>query len=61
MLKNGQKIRVKDSLIVDNFYGSGRFHNGMAKYKGMTGEVLVTKHYDKTKYGIGVECEGIEK
>ena len=60
MLKVGQKVMVKNDLVVDKFYGGGRFHAGMAKYKGMKGEVLGVKHYDKTKYGISVECEGYD-
>lgn len=60
MLKMGQKIRVKKNLVVDNFYGGGRFHNGMNRYKGKVGIVLAQKHYDTTKYGISVECEGYD-
>ena len=60
MLNIGEKIKVKNSLVVDNFYGGGRFHNGMAKYKGMAGKVCGTKHYDKKYYAISVECEGYD-
>ena len=60
MLKGGQKVKVKNDLMVDNFYGGGRFHNGMSKYKGKIGEVYGTKHYDETKYAISVECEGYD-
>jgi len=60
MLGKGQKIRVKNDLVVDNFYGGGRFHNGMSKYKGLIGEVYGSMHYDKTKYAISVECEGYD-
>lgn len=60
MLEIGQKVRVKKNLIVDNFYGGGRFHNGMSKYKGKIGKVGEARHYDNSKYGVSVECEGYD-
>ena len=60
MLAVGQKVRVKKNLVVDKFYGGGRFHNGMSKYKGKVGTVRGVRHYDKSKYSIDVECEGYD-
>lgn len=42
----GKKVRVKDNLIVDKFYGGLRFHNGMSLFKGKTFTVRGVPWYD---------------
>jgi hypothetical protein len=60
MLNIGQKVRVKANLIVDNFYGGKRFHNGMSRCLGKDGAIMGSPWYDSAVYGISQDKEGYD-
>lgn len=51
-MNKGDKVIIRKDLIVDNFYGGLRFHNGMSRYKGKETEILCNPHYNKNAYRI---------
>lgn len=59
-LTKGTKVRVKEDLVVDEFYGGFRFHNGMAKYAGKDATIAAMPHYNKTAYKIDIDFEGYD-
>lgn len=54
------QVTVRKDLIVDNFYGGLRFHNGMAKHKGKTTKIIGRPHYNKNLYAIEIDTEGYD-
>lgn len=58
--KTGQKVRVRDDLVVDSFYDGLRFHAGMSRHKGKTATIQGTSPHSKKTYGIDIDLEGYE-
>lgn len=54
--KVGDKVRVREDLVVDEWYGSCYFVRSMEKFKGK--EFTIKKVFDsvKTYYLVGDEC-----
>jgi hypothetical protein len=59
-MENGKKVKVKEDLVVDQFYGGKRFHNGMSKYLGKETTVAEKTHYGNNTYHIWVDLEGYD-
>lgn len=54
------KVKIKESLVVDDFYNGLRFHNGMGKYKGKIAVVIGNPHYNENAYQIDIDTEGYD-
>ncbi|MFL8710944.1 hypothetical protein Q3304_09260 [Clostridioides sp. GD02377] len=54
-----KKVKIKENLLVDEFYGGLRFHNGMNKFKGKVTVVSHIPHYCVYAYNLN-DCEGYD-
>ena len=59
-LQVGTKVRIKEDLVVDEFYNGLRFHNGMRKHIGKTTIIADVSHYNKNIFKIDVDLEGYD-
>lgn len=58
-----KKVKIREGLIVDKFYGGLRFHNGMKQYEGKIATVICTPHYCDHAYNLKLEdgtCDGYD-
>lgn len=59
-MDNGTKVRVRKDLVVDQFYGGKRFHNGMKFHLGKEAIIKGKAHYDENLFHISIDLEGYD-
>ncbi len=59
-LQVGTKVKIKESLVVDNFYNGVRFHSGMSQHIGKTTIIADVSHYNKNVFKVGIDLEGYD-
>ncbi len=57
-METGTKVRVKKDLVVDQFYGGNRFHNGMSKHVGKETTIASKTNQGDNIYHIWIDIEG---
>lgn len=59
-MSNGTKVKVRKDLVVDQFYGGFRFHNGMKWHLGKEAIIKGKSHYNENIYHISIDLEGYD-
>lgn len=59
-LQFGTKVKIKENLVVDEFYNGVRFHSGMSKHIGKTTTIADIPHYNKSVFKVDIDLEGYD-
>ena len=53
--KVGDKVKIREDLIDEECYGTGRFVEPMEEYKGQTAEIIIAYEDDGDGYIIDID------